>query len=198
MRNTLLCCFFLLCSNLLHAQKGISLHLGYGTENNWGNTHFFAGLAFQKNLKNKFSYGINATGLTTDIYNANKGSEGRPPFETRRYNAFFLTAPFSYNIIGKNENFFKWKLNAGPSLKIYSYNLLTQWRTIIHSDGSREWPAEYLKYEKKKGISLNLFVSTDFTFKVNDNINAGVLLETYTGKIFIEHFMPGIKVDYKF
>lgn len=109
-----LCC--LLCAINLKAQHNYQLRLGYGTENNWGNTAFVFGGGYEKSYSKKFSVSVGADYLTTGIYNTYKAHPtSLIPDEERYYKALFLSAEPSFCVIGKREKF-NVSLSAGPTL----------------------------------------------------------------------------------
>src|SRR4051812_14469567 len=64
---------FLFARNMFaqHNSSGLlNLNLGYGTENNYGNTGFLVGIGGQKPLSRKFDLQADVNYFTTGIYNA--------------------------------------------------------------------------------------------------------------------------------
>jgi hypothetical protein len=169
---------------------------GYGTENNQGNTDFFAGLTLSKPVKKHLFLEVGLTRFTTDIYNVYKAKPTNFDGEDRKYNAWFLTADANYTF-GNKQSLLNASIKIGPSLKYYNLKAFSNGSIRVYPDGREEPVLGTIKYEEKKGINISLYNSVSFDAKVTPNLRAGVFLDVYSTLIPIEHFMPGINVIFK-
>lgn len=171
--------------------------LGYGTENNQGNTAFYAGLEVNRSLTNRLRLEAGLTYFTTDIYNVYKAKPVNFKEEERRYNALFLNINGQY-VFGNENNLINTKLKLGVALKYYD---LKAFRNALiryyPSDGREEVIPGTLEYYDESGVNVALYNGISFDAKVNDNLRLGVFLDVYSSIIPIEHFMPGIHATFK-
>jgi len=170
--------------------------IGYGTENNWGNTAFFAGIILSKSIKKHIFLEAGLTRFTTDIYNVYKAKPTSIDNEDRKYNAWFLTPAINYTF-GNKQSFINASIKIGPSLKYYNYRVYGGSLIRIYPDGRKEAVEGTLKYNDKKGFNISLYNSVSFDAKITPNLRAGVFLDVYSSLIPIEHFMPGVNVIFK-
>lgn len=174
----------------------LNTSLGYGTENNWGNTAFFAGIILSKPIKKHIFLEAGLTRFTTDIYNVYKAKPTSIDNEDRKYNAWFLTTNANYTF-GNKQSFINASIKIGPSLKYYNYRVYGGSLIRIYPDGRKEAVEGTLKYIDKKGFNISLYNSVSFDAKITPKLRAGVFLDVYSSLIFIEHFMPGINAVFK-
>ncbi len=169
---------------------------GYGTENNWGNTAFFAGVTLSKPVTKHLFLEGGLTRFTTDIYNVYKAKPTSIDNEDRKYNAWFLTTNANYTF-GKKQSFLNASIKIGPSLKYYNYRVFGGALIRVYPDGRKEAVEGTLKYNDKKGFNISLYNSISFDAKITPKLRAGVFLDSYSSLIFLEHFMPGINAVFK-
>lgn len=175
----------------------LTTSFGYGTENNQGNTAFYAGLAVNRPLTNKLRLEAGLTYFTTDIYNVYKAVPSNFEGEERRYNALFLNSNFQY-VIGDESSIINAKLKIGAALKYYNYKVFESGLFKYYpATGKEEVIRETLKYEVKQGVNVALYTGVSFDARVNENLRLGVFLDVYSSIIPIEHFMPGIHATFK-
>lgn len=204
-RLVLLSILIVYANCLCIAQDGVSqskskVHLsafvGYGTENNWGNTAFFAGISFSRPVKKHFFLDAGITRFTTDIYNLYKAKPPNIDNEDRKYNAWFLTTNINY-LIGKEGSLLNARIKVGPSLKYYHYKVFGGAQIILYPDGRREAVPGTLKYQEKDGFNLSLYNSVNFDAKILPALRIGIFLDVYSALIPLEHFNPGINASFK-
>jgi hypothetical protein len=173
--------------------KLLKVNVGYGTENNYGNTAFVFGIGYQKTLSKKFSIHTDADYFTTSIYNAYLQNDRKIPNEERFYYSLFLSGRAAYSVIG-NINTFSINLSAGPTLYYYKYRILNTWRTIIYPDGTVYVDPSRTTYYNENKIRFAYNAGIDFNIPVKNNIQVSVGLNTYSSKIPIEFFIPTLSV----
>ncbi|QPH39180.1 hypothetical protein [Pedobacter endophyticus] len=175
----------------------LTVLLGYGTENNWGNTAFYAGLAINKKIKRKWATEVGITYFTTDIYNENKDKPTSFEDEERRYNAIFLNMDVQY-IVGNENSLINAKIKIGPALKYYDYKAFRSGLFEYYPATGREEPIRgTINYHEKRGVNISLYNGFSLDAKVNSGLRIGVFLDIYSNQILIEHFMPGINAIFK-
>lgn len=192
-------CKLLLAQNLDSKKKPdlyLNTFVGYGTENNWGNTAFFAGVVLSKPLTKHIFLEAGITRFTTDIYNVYKAKPTNIDNEDRKYNAWFLTPAVSYTL-GNTSSFINFSIKTGPSLKYYNYREFGGALIRLYPDGRKEAIEGTLKYIDKKGFNISLYNSVNFNAKITRKLRAGIFLDVYSSLIPIEHFMPGINAVFK-
>lgn len=172
-----------------------SVHIGYGTENNYGNTTFFGGFGVEKNLRKKFIIGADITRFTTNIYNAYKDQTFDN--EERFYKGWFITPKAGYNVVGNNTSSFTLTIAAGPAVKYYNYKMFKSGLVKNYPDGRRIPVDSTIRWYTEKDFNLSLYTGISFNFEISTNVKASIFIDTYGHEIAIEHFMPGIKVYYK-
>lgn len=181
----------------IEPKYNLSTSLGYGTENNFGNTAFYVGLAINKFLINRFKLEAGLTYFTTDIYNVYKAKPVFYANEDRKYNSLFFNLNLQY-VIGNENSLINTKIKVGPSLKYYDYKILK--RALVYNMPQDDLypivPGTEVYYEKN-GVNIALYNGVSFDAKVNQNLRVGVFLDVYSGIIPIEHFMPGINATFK-
>lgn len=192
------------CSGLTNAQttsiiKKNNLYLntfvGYGTENNFGNTGFFTGVTLSKPIIKHLFFDAGLTVFTTQIVNAYTYEHGFRN-DQQKYNALFLTPAINYTF-GNKQSFINASIKVGASLKYYNYKILKTYMEYLYPDGRREpMPSTFLFYEKN-GFNISLYNSVSFDVKVTPKLRVGVFLDVYSYEIPIEHFMPGINAVFK-
>lgn len=178
------------------AQQGadrLHMHLGYGTENNFGSTAFFGGIGWAREKGKKWVLGMQATRFTTALYNAydEEDFDG----EEQEYKAWFLTPAIGYKAIGNHASFFSALVAIGPSLKYFNYKIFRHGLIRYYADGRREPVGGTISWYEDRGINLSLFTGISFNFRLSERFKAGLFLDTYSNKIWIEHFMPGVKME---
>lgn len=174
----------------------LNTFIGYGTEDNQGNTAFFGGLTLSKPVTKHIFLEAGITRFTTDIYNVYKAKPTNFDGEDRKYNARFLTTDANYTF-GNKQSFLNASIKIGPSLKYYNYKVFSNAAVRVYPDGRKEVVPGTLKYEEKNGFNLSLYNSVSFDAKITAKLRAGVFLDVYSSLIFIEHFMPGINAVFK-
>jgi hypothetical protein len=184
-----LCCLF--CAINLSAQN-YQLRLGYGSENNWGNTAFVFGAGYEKWYTGKFSVRSSVDYLTTGIYNAYKAHPtSLLTSEDRYYKALFFSLEPSFCVIGKRDKF-NVSLSAGPTLFYRSYKVLNQYSFRLFPDGSVQVDPQSIKYYTAKGFRLAYNASLDVRVPFDKcQLSAGV--RTYaSSEIHLEFFIPSV------
>jgi hypothetical protein len=172
-------------------------YLGYGTENNYGNTAFFFGIGINKNLLPKVSVETSLTYFTTGIYNVYKD---KPTFylnAQRWYNSLFFNVNLQY-LFGNENSLINAKLKAGPALKYYDYKMLR--RALVYNspiDGLYPIVPGTEVYYRGEGVNVSLYTGFSLDAKINKNLRLGVFLDTYSNSIPLEHFMPGVSATFK-
>ena len=182
-----LCCLFAALS--LQAQN-YQLRLGYGSENNRGNTGFVFGAGYEKWYSPRFSVSAGADYLTTGIYNSYKAHPtGIFTDQERYYKALFLSIEPSFCVIGK-QNKFNVSLAAGPTIFYRSYKVLSQYSTRLLPDGRIEINPQSIKYHTARGFRLAYNASLDISVPFQTfGLSAG--LRTYaSSEIHLEFFTP--------
>ena len=171
------------------------VHAGYGTENNFGSTTFFGGLAIGKPLGKKWFLEAGITRITTAIYNAydNQDYDG----EKQKYKSWFLTPKVGFTLLGRNDRFFSTTVAIGPSLKYFDYKLFRTGVIKYYFDGRRIPIDSTLQWHEKKGVNLSLYTGISFDFQLSQKWTAGLFVDGYTHRIWIEHFLPGVKLMYR-
>ena len=184
-----LCCLF--CAVDLQAQN-YQLRVGYGSENNWGNTAFVFGAGYEKWYSDKFSVSASADYFTTGIYNVYKAHPtGSFTDQDRYYKALFFSLEPSFCVIGKR-NKFNVSLSAGPTIFYRSYKVLKQYSSMLLPDGTVQINPQSIKYYTAKGFKLAYNASLDISvpFKAFE-LSAGV--RTYaSNEIHLEFFTPSL------
>jgi hypothetical protein len=189
MKFQLVLCF-LFCAINLQAQN-YQLRLGYGSENNWGNTAFVFGGGYEKWYSDKFSASISADYFTTGIYNVYKAHPTGFKDEDRYYKALFFSLEPSFCIIGRR-NKFNVSLSAGPTIFYRSYKVLSQFSSRLLPDGTVQINPQSIKYNTVKGLRLAYNASLDISvpFKTFE-LSAGV--RTYaSNEIPLEFLTPSL------
>lgn len=171
--------------------------LGYGTENNWGNTGFYAGLALTKSLSKRFAIESGITYFTTGLYNVYKANPTFYANEDRYYNVGFLNLNIQY-VIGNEPSWFNAKVKVGSGIKHHNFKMLRRAKVYYEGPGpTYEIVPGTEIYEKENRLSLSLYSAVSFDAKVTSDLRIGVYLDTYSSLIFLEHFMPGIYATFK-
>ena len=173
----------------------IQVHAGYGTENNFGSTGFFAGLGWSGTQGKKWILGTAITRFTTSLYNAYDGEDFDG--EQQDYKAWFLTPKVGYTVAGRPGSFFSGTVSIGPSLKYFNYKIFKHGLIRYYFDGRREPVDGTITWYEDRGINLSLFTGVSFDFRLSDRVKAGLFLDAYSHKIWIEHFLPGVKVEWR-
>lgn len=171
-------------------QQYIKTNLGYGFENNWGNTAFVFGAGYEKSYTKKFSLSGDVDYFTTGIYNTYLA---RPtsdiPNEERYYNAVFVSARASYSLVG-NRNKFNVSLSAGPTVFYRSYKLWDEYLARYYPDGRIE--ILYLKYDVQKGVRLGYYTGVDFNLPIKNQFVFSLGLDSYSNLIPLEFLIGSI------
>ena len=174
----------------------LTTSLGYGTENNWGNTGFYAGVGITKPVTKRFALEAGLTYFTTSFYNAYKANPTHFKGEERFYNTVFLQTNLQY-CVGNDQSLFNFKIKVGPALKYFDFKAFQFGLINTYSNGRKEPVPGTIKYEIEKGIILSLYNAVSFNAKISPKLRLGVYLDTYSSLIPIEHFMPGISATFK-
>ncbi len=169
---------------------------GYGTENNWGNTAFFAGATLSKPITKHLFLEGGLTLFTTALYNVYKDRPTGLVGQDRYYHAVFLTPDVNYTF-GNRKSFLNASIKVGPSLKYQSDKTLTSYVEKVYANGNREVVPGSVKYTYEKGFNISYYAGVAFDAKITDKLRIGVFLDTYSHAIPIEHFMPGINAVFK-
>lgn len=188
--------FFLSVISVKGQEKESKLNLitsmGYGTENNYGHTAFYAGIGINKKLTGRFSLETNVTYFTTAIYNAYKENPTFYLNGDRWYNSLFLNLNAQY-LIGNPNSLINARFKVGPALKYFDYKSLRTAKAYFN-------PLKRLHpivpgteiYYMDEGINVSLFTGLSVDAKVNSSLRMGLFVDVYSNLIPIEHFMPGI------
>lgn len=171
-------------------QEYLKMNLGYGFENNWGNSAFVFGAGYEKSYTKKFSLSGDLNLFTTAIYNiylAHPTSD--IPNEERYYNAVFLSARASYSLIG-NRNKFNVSLSGGPTVFYRSYKVLDEYLARYYPDGRIE--ILYLKYNVQKGLRLGYYTGLNFNLPVKNRFVFSLGLDSYSNLIPLEFLIGSI------
>lgn len=169
--------------------------VGYGTENNYGNTAFFAGVTLSKPVTKHVFLELGLTGFTTVIYNGYTYEHGFKNNQ-QKYNALFLTPAVKYTF-GSKEAFINAAIKAGPALKFYDYKILKTYMEYLYPDGRREPVPSTFQYYNGTKFEVPIYGSISFDAKVSPKLRLGIFLDTYSYAIPIEFFMPGINAIFK-
>jgi hypothetical protein len=186
---------FLQTANSQHGCTGVQAHLGYGTENNFGSTAFFGGAGVEWAKRKKWMLATQLTRFTTSLYNAYDGEDFDD--EQQDYKAWFLTPIGGYRIIGNHGSFFSITLAAGPSLKYFHYKIFKAGLIKYYFDGRRIPIDSTISWYQRKGVNLSLYTGVSFDFRISQKLTAALFADAYSHRIWIEHFMPGVKVAYR-
>ncbi len=173
----------------------INTSLGYGTENNWGNTGFFVGATLSKPIIKHLFLDAGLTVFTTQIVNAYTYEHGFRN-DQQKYNALFLTPAINYTF-GNKQSFMNASIKVGASLKYYNYKILKTFLEYVYPDGRTEPVPGTLYYITRKRFEIPFYSSVSFDTKVTKKLRVGVFLDTYSYEIPIEFFLPGINVVFK-
>src|ERR1700740_1647488 len=135
--------FFALSVTGLYSQSktykySVSIHGGYGLENNYGNTVYFGGAALHKKISKKFSENFSITRFMISNSDLNRTVESAFDGEERFYKSWFFTPSVEYLAVGNNHSFFSFSLRTGPSLKFFNYKSLKFASVRVYADGTRE------------------------------------------------------------
>lgn len=174
----------------------LTTSLGYGTENNEGNTAFYAGIAVAKEIKRKLLVEAGLTYFTTAIYNVYKAKPTNFDGEERFYNALFLNTNLQY-LIGNDKSLINIKIKAGPALRYFDFKVFKSGLIKSYPDGRDEPVPGTIKYDIEESVGLSFYSAVSFDAKVTPKLRMGVYLDTYSGLIEFEYFMPGIYATFK-
>ena len=189
---------FLICLTVANAQPNsqqVRVHLGYGTENNFGSTGFFGGMGLEWQKGKKWIVATGLTRFTTAIYNAYNGEDFDG--EQQEYKAWFLSPLAGYRVIGDNGSFFSATLAGGPSLKYFNHKIFKTGLIRYYFDGRRIPIDSTIRWHLGKGVNLSLFTGISFDFRISEKLTAALFLDSYSHHIWLEHFMPGVSVQYR-
>jgi len=174
----------------------LNTFIGYGTENNWGNTAFFGGATLSKSINKHLFLEGGVTLFTTAFYNVYKDRPTGLVGQDRYYHAVFLTPDVNYTF-GNRKSFLNTSIKVGPSLKYQSDKILTSYFEKVYANGNREVLPGSVRYTYEKGFNISYYAGVSFDAKVSDKLRIGLFLDTYSHAIPIEHFMPGINTIFK-
>jgi hypothetical protein len=170
--------------------KLLNVNLGYGTENNFGNTGFTIGVGGQKFLTKKFDLQADLNYFTTGIYNSYHKEE-KFPGEERFYHNAIVSLKAGYAVVGIATTF-NIRLKAGVSTFLYNYKILKYAAYIVRSDGTVEVIPNSILYYREKGLRLGYTFGLEFNIPINPNTSIAAGVDTYSSEIPIEFFIPGI------
>lgn len=195
----LITCLFTLCAINVMAQRSkqpkpqyLKINLGYGYENNAGNTAFVFGAGYEKLYSKKFSLSTDLDYFTTAIYNqylAHPTSD--IPNEKRYYHSIFLSARASYSLLG-NRNKFNVSLTAGPTIFYRSYKVWDEYLARYYPDGRIE--LLYIRYTAEKGPRLGYYAGINFNIPVKNRFVFSFGLDSYSNLIPLEFLIASITV----
>lgn len=171
-------------------QQYLKMKLGYGMENNRGNTALVFGAGHEKSYSKKLSLSGDVDYFTTGIYNGYLAHPSSPiPNEQRYYNAIFLSARASYSLIG-NRNKFNVSLSGGSTVFYRSYKVLDEYLARYYPDGRIE--ILYLKYNIQKGLRLGYYAGLNFNLPVKNRFVFSLGLDSYSNLIPLEFLIGSI------
>ena len=195
MRSVLLfVSFFVITTSYAQKEMRLTMHGGFGTENNIGVAAFFGGLGIEKPIHKNWSIAFDVTRFTTNIYEVYDKSFDN---EERIYKSWFVTPKVSYQLAGNNNSFCNLKLLAGPSLKIYKLKSLSTALVTYHPNGTRTADPGTIRWYQENKNNISLYTGLNLNFVISKKLDAGLILDTYSHELLIEHFFPGIKFQYK-
>lgn len=174
----------------------LNTFVGYGTENNWGNTAFFGGATLSKPVKKHVFLEGGLTLFTTAFYNVYKDMPTGLVGQDRYYHAVFLTPDINYTF-GNKKSFLNASIKIGPSLKYQNDKILKFYQERFYPDGHSEVTPGSVQYYYEKGFNISSYAGVSFDAKISNKLRIGVFLDTYSHAIPIEHFMPGINAVFK-
>lgn len=174
----------------------LNTFIGYGTENNWGNTAFFGGATLSKSVNKHLFLEGGVTLFTTAFYNVYKDRPTGLVGQDRYYHAVFLTPDVNYTF-GNRKSFLNASIKVGSSLKYQKDKILKFYLEHVYPDGRIEVVPESVQYYYEKGFNISYYAGVSFDAKVNEKLRFGIFLDTYLHAIAIEHFMPGINAIFK-
>ncbi|MEX8546474.1 MAG: hypothetical protein V5804_02630 [Mucilaginibacter sp.] len=174
----------------------LNTFVGYGTENNWGNTAFFGGATLSKPIKKHLFLEGGLTLFTTALYNVYKDRPTGLVGQDRYYHAVFLTPDINYTF-GSKKSFLNASIKIGPSLKYQNDKILKFYQERVYPDGHSEVMPGSVQYYYEKGFNISYYAGVSFDAKITDKLRVGIFLDTYSHAIFLEHFMPGINAVFK-
>ena len=184
------CAINLMAQDKQPKRQYIKMNLGYGTENNWGNTAFVFGAGYERSYSKKFSLSGDLDYFTTGIYNVylNRPTSVVPNLE-RYYKAIFFSGKASYNVLG-NQSKFNVSLSAGPTILYRNAKHLQSYSFRGYQDGRTEIIPESVKYKSEKGVRLAYNAGIDFNAPFQNGYVFSIGLDTYSIQIPIEFFIP--------
>jgi hypothetical protein len=192
MKQIVLPVFVLMTLNLFSQTKVAKLlnyNIGYGTENNWGNTGFIVGIGYQRETFKKIDVQVDVNYFTTGIYNAYLENGRRYEKEDRFYNNGILSAKLGYSVAGRIDKP-NIRVKVGLSAMVYKYKILKTITRIFRPDGSIEVVPGSISYYRENGIRLAYNVGFDFNVPINKTSQVSIGLDTYSSLIPIEFFFP--------
>ncbi|WP_299289747.1 hypothetical protein [uncultured Mucilaginibacter sp.] len=169
---------------------------GYGTENNWGNTGFFLGATLSKPISKHIFLEAGLTRFTTDLYNIYKRKPTGFQGEDRYYNAWFLPVDANYTF-GNKESFINTSIKIGPALKYQNDKILKTFNEYQFPDGHQEVVQSSIQYYYEKGFNISIYSAVSVSAKINSKLRMGIVLDTYSKAIPIEHWFAGINAVFK-
>jgi len=186
------CAIGLMAQGKQSKQEYLKMNLGYGMENNWGNTSFVFGAGYEISYSKKFSLSGDVDYFTTGIYNTYLAHPTSDiPNEERYYNAVFLSARTSYSLVG-NRNKFNVSLSAGPTVFYRSYKVMVAYAYRQYLNGRIEVIPGSVKYEAKKGVRLGYYTGIDFNLPVKNRFVFSLGLDSYSNLIPLEFLIGSI------
>jgi len=191
--------YSLACAQLTDKKKSdlyLNTFIGYGTENNWGNTAFFGGATLSKPINKHLFLEGGLILFTTALYNVYKDRPTGLVGQDRYYHAVFLTPDINYTF-GNKKSFLNASIKIGPSLKYQNDKILKFYQERVYPDGHSEVTPGSVQYYYEKGFNISYYAGVSFDAKITDNLRIGVFLDIYSHAILLEHFMPGINAVFK-
>jgi hypothetical protein len=199
MKNLILLAILLTIGTKLFAQdtlkNAVYVNLGYGTENNVGNTAFIFGVGYERKLAKKLVLMADFNYFTTGIYNAENLDRDIEGVERKCNNAFF-SIKLGYCLVGE-PNIFNMRLKAGFS--VFSFNTrYSSFVSQVFPDGTKILVPGTLRYSDEQGVRAAYHLGIDFNIPITETLHGGIGIDTYSSEILVEFFIPFVSLKKRF